>query len=260
MDKNEAKNQAKSSKAAIGHLIDEIVVIDKHKGTLLNQCGTIVSGRLTLNLLEALFLVERGSLVVHKNDVTVEVHEFYSKAIANQDELNEYLVYSHFRRLGYVLYRFSHDHLVQDSARRGSLWYLYSLQKWLSCTFSSILRHILSTATRFLPTNWPLLPLNKYHMSRDMIQWCIPSLKPTDTRTIDSKMSPHFTVYPPNSTFNRKKRPEPCFFIHYTSGESAFHFDKWIALKTLLKGRLVCCSVEGNNICCYSMDGCPPAC
>ncbi|KAH3902214.1 related to tRNA-splicing endonuclease subunit SEN54 [Saccharomycodes ludwigii] len=88
-------------------------IIYHAKGSFINNIGkTNSKGQIVLQFYEFVYLVERGTVIPYlkfdedneEAEIQLSVQDLYS-FFRNQQELDEFMVYSHLKRLGYILHK-----------------------------------------------------------------------------------------------------------------------------------------------------------
>ncbi|CAN8030076.1 unnamed protein product [Ixodes persulcatus] len=82
---------------------EERIVLTRHKGHFLSFMGRAVGRRTLLHPLETLFLVESGQLTLKRDGVPVSLPEAYELLLDGRDDMDQYRVYAHLLRAGYVV-------------------------------------------------------------------------------------------------------------------------------------------------------------
>ncbi|RMF90280.1 MAG: tRNA-intron lyase [Methanobacteriota archaeon] len=119
-----------------GELIeDKVIVRDGPGATRLAQrgFGTLKEGALELSLLEALFLMERGTLKVHVKGEEAGKDILIKRSEGEEDFLLRYSVYSDLRKRGYV---------VKTGFKFGVHFRVYERGEFSSEGHSAILVHV----------------------------------------------------------------------------------------------------------------------
>jgi tRNA-splicing endonuclease subunit Sen54 len=227
-------------------------VVAHPKGNYFRDVGTPfnipkrVSGGLILNSLEAVFLVERGSLVLHLDDGRYEDYLYNSTEITGFDydvlevldlaylysiafdghySLDQYQVYSYLKRLGYLIQPFrqiSKQHVLTKEPQ----WLVSSIISRLNMPM--IIRNVFTKITMGL-RSWGILayPINSslHYATKHYFNYTsifqslklIPTSKPLETTKTDLKRDPQyklsFNVWKPTPSFSKKNPPSPDFQI-----------------------------------------------
>ncbi|KAG0425872.1 hypothetical protein HPB47_026982 [Ixodes persulcatus] len=82
---------------------EEKIVLTRHKGHFLSFMGRAVGRRTLLHPLETLFLVESGQLTLKRDGVPVSLPAAYELLLDGRDDVDQYRVYAHLLRAGYVV-------------------------------------------------------------------------------------------------------------------------------------------------------------
>lgn len=238
------------------------IQIIKHKGSVLNQCGVYEQGYLRLSVMEALFLIERGSLVVYKKGNLKEemsVKDMYAEMFG-LSRLENYVVYGYLKRLGYTVYECPYE----ISSTRTSNWPIF---KWFFTisNYSAGLKSILSLGFCWLNSiknhfkkflfqrPQHLLPSSKLHLTDSEVYSKIAIIAELPIQN-DMKRTPNFVVYPPSTSFSRKNRPDPLFFLHVCPSHERV-LPVLEGLRSVMKDiPHVVCIAEGADICFFNVS------
>ncbi len=118
-----------------GRLVDEFVIVDKKNELISKGYGEVHNNRIKLNIIEALFLIEKGDLEVFHEGKKKDFEELmeYAKKI-EEKILERYLVYKDMRTRGYVVktgFKFGVHFRVYDRGK-----YLKEHSKYLVYVFT----------------------------------------------------------------------------------------------------------------------------
>ncbi len=239
----------------------QIVRIVHARGTVINQCGSVhllspideeCHARLVktvgLSLMEALFLVERGSLSVTSGLSSGSIltsQDIYS--LLTKKEMQLYSVYAYLKRLGYVVYEYSAPSL---SVASGSSWFDRLVGLFTRTLYNPVFSFFMQYARYWcrsilfktlLPRNKSLLTIKD--IQSNMLLSTVASC-PKQNDTID------LVIYKPNAQFNRNKKPLP-----FATCQVVGPFDPVGNLSKTEQhdSKRIVCIVDGNDLCFYEV-------
>jgi len=120
---------------ARGHVIKQYVravwipsvrraLIEKPKGSFLQTCGVVdSSNRCWLRPEEFCYLAERGTVEpwFEEKDIAMSIQAVYAACFVDEDEIDEYHVYSYLKRHGFIVMKHDETKEAHDVIRKDSL-------------------------------------------------------------------------------------------------------------------------------------------
>lgn len=190
-------------------------LIRKPKGSFLQTVGIVDKEQnCWLNAEEFVYLSERGTIEpwFEKKDLAMDLQSVYAQCFNNEDEIDEYQVYSHLKRHGYIVSRCKNDVIEKFNREKPSL-----ISQLISNFLNSKIITLISSCLRKfnLVSYTPFHDLHFITSRYFNYSQIFNSLKliPARISKNDSEISLSitFNVWKPNPQFSKKNPPLPNF-------------------------------------------------
>jgi tRNA-splicing endonuclease subunit Sen54 len=194
-------------------------LIKKPKGSFLQTVGVVdKEGNFWLNAEEFVYLAERGTIEpwFENKDLAMDLQSVYAQCFANEDEIDEYHVYAHLKRHGYIVSRSRNDEIERETAVSDSSSWISRL--WSRLLHSRFTQSLIASLRKFNFIAYP--PFHHLHFTSSryinysQIYNSIKLIPFTVTKSAKSHpIDITFNVWKPNPTFSKKSPPLPNFQI-----------------------------------------------
>ncbi|CCH43287.1 putative tRNA-splicing endonuclease subunit [Wickerhamomyces ciferrii] len=202
-------------------------LITKPKGSFLQTCGVIDSeNKCWLRPEEFCYLAERGSIEpwFEDKDLAMSIEACYAYCFDNDDEIDEYHVYSYLKRHGFIVMKNEEQRIIPKLQTISPMKRVYSqLLKWINYfTLPNLITNLFGHKPYpfFQNLNFTSKKFTSYSQIYNSIKLIpfrshsTPSTQPQpQSSSTQSKLIPTFNIWKPSPNFSKKSPPLPNFQI-----------------------------------------------
>eukprot|EP01080_Neovahlkampfia_damariscottae_P011488 gene11488-4652_t len=208
----------KNDKNSIGELIDDKIQISSQKGKLIVTMGETFEKILYLNPEECLYLVERKLLNMYYQNNLMTLEQIYSNFFKeNKNFLNEYLVYSHLKNLGYIIKRHSKDNYFKKKIENKHQTYRewYKRIDYLNQNMNNVYQYNNSSSSSSILSSSLIFKTFKENekINLNSISKLFELNKKEEKEEEEEELNITFDIFKSGGTRNQKNEPIYCLII-----------------------------------------------